>query len=372
MALQAAGGSPPSNSISAAQIIAEFGPNHPINANGTSGNMMKLGTYRKVGASQSNYPQSIGALSFSSIDGGGAVPTSGEIRFSDFYNTRLQQVVNFWSSGAGGFRLVAKSRYDNNGMIGNNNEVAVVGGFRGRPTNTNGTKVHIHVNQQIGSERFDQDHCALRTGTWNAGTTLQVDLGSSAVIAGAGGFGGNGGNAPNIGNDGGAGTSGLGVQYSGTQVNVVSGAILSAGFGGGGGGGGAFDYDRKSARWGSGGGGGGGAGLPLGLGGQGGNAGNNEDVEGAAGSAATSLTEAGEGGNGGNNAGEAVGAGGGEGGAAGEAGNQGGTGTGGEGSSSRGGFGGSTGAAMRRTAGITVNITNNGTVYGSTTATTVQ
>ena len=372
MALQAKNGNPPTNSISAGQIVAEFGPNHPISGN-SSGNMMKLGTYRKVGASQSNYPQSIGALSFSSIDGGGSVPTSGEIRFSDFYGTRLQTVVNFWSSGAGGFRLIAKNRYNNNGMIGVHNEVAVVGGFRDRPSNSSGTKVHIHVNQQIGSERFDRDHCALRTGTWNSGTTLQVDLGSSAVIAGAGGFGGNGGNAPNIGNDGGSGTSGLGVQYNGTTVNIASGAILSAGFGGGGGGGGAFDYDRKSARWGSGGGGGGGAGLPLGLGGQGGDAGNNEDVEGAAGSAATSLTEAGEGGGGGNNAGEAVGAPGGEGGAAGEAGNNGGTGTGGEGSSSRGGFGGPTGAALRKTNNsISVTINNNGTIYGSTNETTVQ
>ena len=377
MALQAKSGNPPTNSISAGQIIAEFGPNHPIIGN-NSGNMFSIGKYRFVGASQSNYPQQIGGLNFASIDGSantgtGQIPTGNNvIRFSDFYGTRLQTVVNFWSSGAGGFRLIGKSRYNNNGMIGNNNEVAVVGGFRDRPTNTGGTKVHIHVNQQIGSERFDQDHCALRTGTWNSGTTLQVDLGSSAVVAGAGGFGGNGGNAPNIGNDGGAGTSGLGVQYNGTTVNIASGAILSAGFGGGGGGGGAFDYDRKSARWGSGGGGGGGAGLPLGLGGQGGNAGNNEDVEGGAGSAATSLTEAGEGGSGGNNAGEAVGAAGGEGGAAGEAGDNGGTGTGGEGSSSRGGFGGPTGAAMRRTAGINVTINNLGTIYGDTNATTVQ
>ena len=51
MALQAKNGNPPTNSISAAQIMAEFGPNHPIIGN-SSGNMMKLGTYRKVGASQ--------------------------------------------------------------------------------------------------------------------------------------------------------------------------------------------------------------------------------------------------------------------------------------------------------------------------------
>ena len=79
---------------------------------------------------------------------------------SNFRGTQLLQVVNFWSSGAGGFRLVAKDRYNSNGMIGGHNEVAVVGGYRGRPTNSSGTAVHIHVNQTIGSEANDPDHCA--------------------------------------------------------------------------------------------------------------------------------------------------------------------------------------------------------------------
>ena len=125
--------------------------------------------------------------------------------------------MNFWSSGSGGFRLNAKSRYNNNGMIGSNNEVAVVGGYRTRPSNSSGTKVHIHVNQAIGSERFDQDHCALRTGSWDGSTTLQVDVGGSGRIQGAGGFGGDGANGANDGNHGGTGTSGLGVEYSPTH-----------------------------------------------------------------------------------------------------------------------------------------------------------
>ena len=57
-----------------------------------------------------------------------------------------------------------------------------VGNYRARPSNSSGTKVHIHVNQQIGSEKSDPDHCALRTGSWDGSTTLQVDVGGSGRI----------------------------------------------------------------------------------------------------------------------------------------------------------------------------------------------
>ena len=63
------------------------------------------------------------------------------------------------------------------------------------------------------------------------------------------------------------GTSGLGVEYNATTVNIASGGIISGGFGGGGGGGGAHDHDHKSERTASGSGGGGGAGVPVGQGG---------------------------------------------------------------------------------------------------------
>ena len=217
MALQGSG------QISASQIANEFGYNHPISGT-QSGNEVSLGTYRKVGFSQSNYPQSIGALNFSSIDGGGSVPTSGQIKFSDFYGTRLQTVVNFWSSGAGGNRLVAKDRYNANGNIGVHGHVAVVGGFRARPNNSSGTKVHIHVNQQIGSEKTRVEHCALRTGSWDSSTTLQVDIGGSGRIGGAGGDGGTGagGGGTPAAEGGETGTSGLGIQYNPTTVNVAS------------------------------------------------------------------------------------------------------------------------------------------------------
>ena len=348
------------NSISMSQIANEFGY--------TDSPQTKLGDYRTL-ASGSNYPQSIGALSFSSIDGGGSVATgSNPINMGSFRGTQLQQVVNFHGSGKGGFRLNAKSRYSTN----NSGDVAVVGNYRTRPSNSSGTKVHIHVNQAIGSERFDPDHCALRTGSWDGSTTLQVDVGGSGRIQGAGGFGGNGANGATGGSQGGAGTSGLGVEYSPTQVNIASGGIISGGFGGGGGGGGAHDHDHKSERTASGSGGGGGAGLPVGQGGTGPNNGTNANN----GSAATNGELAGEGGGGTNNGGEAYGGTGGDGGSPNEGADNGANGSGGEGSGGGGGAGGAEGAAIRRTSGsITVNIsdpTNALNGRGSTTATTVQ
>ena len=307
------------NSIRMTQIANEFGY--------TQGSATKIGDYRTL-ANGANYPQTIGALSFSSIDGGGSVATgSNSIRMSQFRGTRLQQVVNFYGSGKGGNRLNAKSRYNNN----SSGDVAVVGNYRTRPSNSSGTKVHIHVNQQIGSEKSDPDHCALRTGSWDGSTTLQVDVGGSGRIFGGGGNGGNGGNGNSNGSQGQPGTSGLGVEYNAT-VNVSSGGIISCGFGGGGGGGGAFDYDHKSWRTASGGGGGGGCGVPLGSGG-----------------------------------------GGGEGGSPGEAPNTGGNGSGGEGSGASGGAAGANGAAIRRTNNsISVSINNSGSINGATNATTVQ
>ena len=348
------------NSISMSQIAAMFGYTHSPET--------RLGSYRTTNG-QGNFPVSFGALTFNTIDGGGSVATgNSEITMGQFRGTQLQQVVNFWGGNKGGVRLNAKNRYNNN----NSGDVDVVGNYRARPSNSSGTKVHIHVNQAIGSERFDPDHCALRTGSWDGSTTLQVDVGGSGRIQGAGGFGGDGANGATGGNQGGTGTSGLGVEYSPTQVNIASGGIISGGFGGGGGGGGAHDHDHKSERTASGSGGGGGAGLPVGQGGTGPNNGTN----GAEGQAAINGELAGEGGGETNNDSEAVGGNGGDGGSPNEAADNGENGSGGEGSGGGGGAAGGDGAAIRRTNNsITVNIsdpTNSLNGRGSTTATTVQ
>jgi len=349
---------PSSGQISLGDIANEFGF--------TDGSSTKLGDYRTTNG-QGNFPVSFGTLQFNSIDAqsGGSVPTSGQIKISDFRSTRLQQVVNFYGSGKGGSRLVAKDRYNSN----SSGDVNVVGNYRTRPSNSSGTKVHIHVNQQIGSEKTRVEHCALRTGSWDSSTTLQVDVGGSGRIGGAGGDGGRGSDSSN-GNStfgrGGDGTSGLGVQYNPTTVNVASGGVITAGFGGGGGGGGAYDYDKNSSRTASGGGGGGGAGIPAGSGGAEGSGG----TEGGPGNAG-SVSEGGSGGNGGNNAGEAVAGGGGTGGEGSDSADAGGTGQGGEGSTSSGGPAGLPGAAIRRNSGFTVNVTNNGSINGVQNATTV-
>ena len=349
---------PASGQISASNIANEFGYTHSPET--------RLGSYRTTNG-QGNFPVSFGALQFNSIDAqtGGSVPTSGQIKFSDFYSTKLQTIVNFYGSGRGGSRLVAKDRYN----AGGSNDVNVVGNYKTRPTNSSGTKVHIHVNQQIGSEKTRVEHCALRTGSWDSSTTLQVDVGGSGRIGGAGGDGGRGSDGPGAALQGGFGTSGLGIQYNPTTVNVASGGVITAGFGGGGGGGGAYDTDKEGARTASGGGGGGGAGIPAGAGG---GAGINAGVNGQPGNAG-SISEGGTGGNGGNNDGEAVAAPGGTGGEASDSADAGGTGQGGEGSTYSGAGAGAAGAAIRRNSGFTVNvnIASSGSVNGVQNATTV-
>jgi len=356
MALPASGGNPPTNPISARDIANEFGYTHSPET--------RLGSYRTTNG-QGNFPVSFGALQFNSIDAqsGGSVPTSGQIKFSDFYSTKLQTIVNFYGSGRGGSRLVAKDRYN----AGGSNDVDVVGNYKTRPSNSSGTKVHIHVNQQIGSEKTRVEHCALRTGSWDSSTTLQVDVGGSGRIGGAGGDGGRGSNASGAAVAGESGTSGLGIQYNPTTVNVASGGVITAGFGGGGGGGGAYDTDKEATRTSSGGGGGGGAGIPAGAGGGGGI---NANLNGQPGNAGT-ISEGGAGGSGRNNDGEAISGAGGAGGEASQAAGTGVTGTGGEGSTYAGAAGGSAGAAIRRNTGFTVNVTNNGSINGVQNATTV-
>tara|TARA_B100000965_G_scaffold134247_1_gene111827 strand:+ start:691 stop:1812 length:1122 start_codon:yes stop_codon:yes gene_type:complete len=368
-----------SGSISASQIANEYGY--------TTGNStFSLGGYRTI-AGGGNYPQQVGELSFSSIDGGGSVATgSNAITMGSFRGTRLQTVVNFWSAAAaGGVRLIARDRYNSNGSIGSDAHVATIGGHRTRPNNSSGTKVHIHVKRNIdnvstqgqANSLHDQRTCAFRTGSWESGTQLQIDVANGGRIQGAGGWGGAGGSPRSgAGGNGGAGTSGLGVQYSGTVVNITGSGVISAGYGGGGGGGGAYDEDGsglwgKSRRPASGGGGGGGAGRPGGAGnipGSGGSGGAN------GGNAGNDGETFGEGGAGGNNGNEAIGGTGGDGGSRNELSDAGGNGSGNAGTGAGGGRG-PTGAAIRRNSGISVTIndpTNSLNGRGSTTATGVQ
>ena len=302
-------------------IEAEFGAQSP----------RSLGSYR--------HTQTVNGLTFNGIDSG--IPPSGEIKFSDFYGKSLNIVVDCYS-GNDEFRINAK----NNKW--NNNDIVII-----NPSTVSkkeeGTKITIRVNKKFGSDKSDQQHCALRTGTWNNPAQIIVDLGSNAEIYGAGGDGGTGAQGTtNDGLPGGNGTSGLGIEHQGTIINYRSGSLISAGFGGGGGGGGGRETSKNDRRAG-GGGGGGGAGFPFGNGGQGGvpQAGTrqaNEDI-GSPGGDADEDT-AGVGGSGGDNDDQAGGQKGGDGGDNEQ------DPSAGPNDDSEGGAAGLNGAAIRKTSGI--------------------
>ena len=262
----------------------------------------------------------------------GSIPTSGTIKFSDFYSKRLTHVVDIFSPGSNVQNFLnAKKIFTNNP-----NRVIVIGpktSSQRRP-NGGGSKVIIVVNKTVGSEKGNGTKCALRTGVWDTSCNLEVILDANARLYGAGGDGGagaegnvfedaNGDEIQYPGNPGAAGTSGLGIEFGSasnqTKITMSAGAIISAGFGGGGGGRGGYE-GTKNTRYAGGGGGGGGAGIPAGNGGAGGVAtggAQDPDVadreEGSAGSGA-STNVGGTPGGGGNNHNEAGGAAGGYGG----------------------------------------------------------
>ena len=273
------------SSISFSQIVEEFGSN--------TGHT--LGNYRRdenpdfKNASPTNSDLNL------PLDTG--IPTSGEIKFSQFRGKKLNMIVDYYNGDpvedpetnltkqdAGNLTMAATYRFLNEG-----NRVKVVGGFRGKPDGGSvnvgsnytlsssdwqgGKKIIVHVNQTIGGKKDGNiADVALRTGVWPSGTTLQVDVGSSGRLQGAGGDGGNAnqdGNASDA-SPGENGTSALGVEYPAT---IINNGIIRCGYGGGGGGsGGSNDpSDKSTTDFGrSGAGGGGGAGLPAGSGGLGG------------------------------------------------------------------------------------------------------
>ena len=290
MALQAPGGSPPTNPIKYSQIIAEFGT--PTNGG--------LGQFRLDGG------EDVGSLTNIPLDTG--IPTTGQISFQDFYGKRLNHIVDFYSIGNNTTRQDAKVRWSNN-------NVHIVGSSKtgkARPSDTVDDRVIINVNNTIGSEKNTQTHVALKTGSWDSGTTLEIEIGISGKLFGAGGDGGAGGNKDGSdGTAGGTGSSALGIEYPCTVNNL---GVIQSGYGGGGGGDGKTQTTGGGKKSGSvtngssGGGGGGGAGLPSGDAGttpgdsegsgSKGNAGG-EGTETTSGTGGAGGTDAGDGGDGG-------------------------------------------------------------------------
>ena len=189
--------------LSFTEIEAEFGSNPS----------RTLGTYRSTHPDFKN--KNLGALSDLPLDTG--IPVDGEIKFSDFYGKKLNMVVDYYADtgSAGGEADNVLNRQDDgaNTMAATwryNNQserVKVVGGYRSRPTGIftpgsynltssswqGGKKVFIHVNTNVGGVKSlsatDRNKVAIRTGGWPANTTLQIDIGSSCRLQGAGGNG---------------------------------------------------------------------------------------------------------------------------------------------------------------------------------------
>ena len=237
----------PSGTIKYSEIIAEFG----------TPNSGGLGEFR--------LSENVGTLTNLPLDIG--VPQSGQIKFSDFYSKRLNQVVDLYSIGNNTSRQNAKDRW-------NNGNVHIVGSTKtgkAQPPDTVEDRVIINVNATISSVKGTQTHCALRTGNWDTNTTLEIEIGTSGKLYGSGGDGGSGGSAnETAGTDGQTGSSALGLEYPCTINNL---GVIQSGYGGGGGGGGNTRTTGGGKKSGattngsSGGGGGGGAGLPAGDGG---------------------------------------------------------------------------------------------------------
>ena len=333
----------PSGQISAQDIMNEFGEHNGL---------MRMSDYR--------VSQTCGALTLNIGDG---VPSSGSISFGDMQNKKLNIVVDYYGDNAnlnraanGDATMNAKNRYDNQ-----NDRVVVIGGKKSKPSNTSGHRVRIHVNQELGGKSGEINTCALRTGSWNSGTDLIVDVGGSGKIYGGGGAGGQGGDVDTSGHAGEDGASALGIDYNGTTVNVASGGLIRCGFGGGGGGGAGRQNDKGSERTVGGGGGGGGQGYPGGAGGSEGNADHGQGP-----GSAGDISEAGEGGGGGNNGNQAYSGAGGEGGGQGEAADA------GAGGNHGSGAGGGQGSAIRKGSGVSFTLNNGGSIVGDTNNTGVS
>jgi hypothetical protein len=321
MTLQSSG-----NLISFSDISNEFGL--PPNKN--------LGAYR--------VNQNIGSLSNLPLDSG--IPQSGTIKFSNFYSKKLNVVVDLFTVPDLSTRYNARDRY-------NNQDVVVVGGFRGRPSSSGQSKIFINVNRRIGSTKGSSQYVAVRTGSWDSGTDLRLEIGPSGRLYGSGG---NGGNA-NSGSADGAASSALGIDYPTTCNNL---GYIQCGYGGGG----AGSYRARNVQTGkkssvysvsSGGGGGGGSGWPVGSGGQSTSSG--VQGQGSSGSA---------GGNGGLESGGGGGAGGSEAGSGGAGGYPNIDGASGGAASAGGGSGGPRGYAILIGGSGSLSLTNNGTIYGAT------
>ena len=264
MAIKAAGS--PQPPISFSDIENEFGNNATRSLGAYRMNNLSIGDLSEVSLSRDGC----------GLNANSSIPVDNQtIKFSDFYSAKQNIYLNLYTSNQN--RINAKNdKFNASNPSGN---YVVVGGTNGtngpKPSDTNGKKVIIHVTKLIGSAKGSQNNCALRTGSWNFGTEVLVEVGSGGKIIGAGGNGGDG-VEDGTGGNGESGTGALGIDHSGTKIQTSGGSIV-CGFGGGGAGGGG--ETKREGNWrgsgrgpevkAGGGGGGGGMGVPAGSGGLG-------------------------------------------------------------------------------------------------------
>ena len=277
--------------VSFSQIRDEFGTVGTDSATAP----VRIGQYRRDDSAFTN--KDVGELTNLPLDTG--IPTSGSINVDAFHGKKLNTVIDLHETGSSNYNHNVKTnRFD----AGNYD---FVGGYRDSlspATWQGGKKLIVHINNTFGSTgASNQNDVALTIGDgWPANTDFQIDLGSSAVVAGKGGNGGNGGAGSDSGSSGTNGTGGTSALALETGMSINSqagGAQLFGGGGGGGGGGGAsqddggFGFSDNDEA--GGGGGGGGRGLPAGDPGSGGSGGS------AQGGSEGSLSTGGNGGSGG-------------------------------------------------------------------------
>lgn len=317
----------PQNSISFGEIETEFGQN-------TTRSLGKYRTNKVYGAFNSSnagvtpvlsspgrtFPLSTNA----GLNANQDIPTSGQIRFSDFYSGKRTVLidaysvddtdVNMLTFGATNkyylnYTMTARDEWTNGNRVrvGDNNIPMPA------PSSPENTRVIVYINKWLTGTHSkalmahpQEEYVAFRTGVWPASTELEVIVGDQGRITGGGGKGGDGGSGENDGTAGRAGTSAFGADNNVT-VSVKNGGIIYKGFGGGGGGGGYYTstkgflglFGGSSSQ--TGGGGGGGAGVSI-QGASSGGTGENAGGGGAwnnGGAAGGGAGESGDGGDGG-------------------------------------------------------------------------
>ncbi|NBP03214.1 MAG: hypothetical protein EBU90_24575 [Proteobacteria bacterium] len=329
------------NSISASQIREEFGPSGQVS----------LGAYR--------VNQSLLGRNWT-LDTG--IPTSGQIKFSDFHNKTLNIIIDS-GTGEDEFNVTLTNYWTDKTKT-------CIGEFK-TPAATlsdqGAKKYHVILRRDYGGS--GSVNTSVKSGSWPSGSILNVYVSNNATIYGRGGDGGYGGYGDSqSGGNGYPGQNAIGFSYDAT-LTIESGSGIIAGAGGGGGGGGNHhnpDPGPNDPTF-TGGNGGGGRGNPGGGGGakSGTKSKGGDGYEGGGwGWAGGSKGRAGGGGGGGGWDAESIGAGSRGGGAAGNTNGSGGS--GGRGGAPS-GSGGSPGNAILRTSGTTVTVANNGTIIPSAT-----